>query len=357
MLSLSQLIGGIPMTATAQTVTRGIPNYIPPSFFKVTRTVTGNSVKYKKIAGSRKLARQVEYGAPSVLSDKIGVSLASATLISSFEHQPWDYLTLQNLLNENGVLQAQAQDEIARQTADFAEEFNSLRTAAVTSMLANGKIWFDAAGRLLYTSSGAAVTVDYSVPANNLNQLNGIISASWASASTDIQGQLMAIKKQARKSTGYPLIHAFYGQNIPGYLTTNTSIQKYLVGNNALQNKLYGGGEIGDGFAGLQWHPVYASFGTDVNGNNPDFFGADNITFTPEPSPDWYEFVEGSAGVPVTVDVVAPANALDNIMTVYGKYGYAVPTHDPVGVVQYAGDNFLPLAKVGGALFIADTTP
>jgi len=355
--TLSEIIGGIPMTTTAQTVTRGIPNYIPPSFFNVTRRVVGNVVKYKKVAGSRKLAREVQYGAPSVLATKTGVSAASASLIHSFEHVQYDYLMLQNLQDANGVVQAQAVDEIYRQNADFVEEFNSLRTASVVSLLANGKIWFDGDGQMLFSSSGAVNTIDFSVPANNQNQLNGIIAASWATATTDIQGQIQAIKRNSLETTGYELRHAFYGINIPSYLTTNNSINKYLSGNPSLQNKLYGGGEIGDGFQGLTWHPVYSSFGTDANGTVREFVGPDSVTFTPDPTPDWYEFVEGSMGVPRTVDVMTgPPNA-NTFDTVYGKFGYAVPTHDPIGIKQYSGDTFLPLCKVGGALYIADVTP
>ena len=49
-------------------------------------------------------------------------------------------------------------EEVERTTDDFMEKFNSLRTASVYSALANGKIWFDADGDLLFSSSGAVTT-------------------------------------------------------------------------------------------------------------------------------------------------------------------------------------------------------
>ncbi len=51
--TLNQILGGLPMTAAAQVVKRGLPNTLPPAFLNVTRRVPGNVVKYSKVSGGQ----------------------------------------------------------------------------------------------------------------------------------------------------------------------------------------------------------------------------------------------------------------------------------------------------------------
>ena len=214
------------------------------------------------------------------------------------------------------------------------------------------------------SSSGAAVTVDYSVPSGNKGQLDvfgsgAIIGASWATASTKIITHIRNIKKASIKKTGYQLAHCFYGENIAGYLSSNTEAKEYLARNPAMNQQILSTGEIPDGFMGLIWHPVDDAFFEDKNGTLQGQIGADDIVFVPEPSQDWYELVQGSFVIPTNLGSVTPdaTAAVGSLTEVFGMYGYAKITDDPAGIKQFAGDTFLPTIKVPGAVFIADTTP
>lgn len=355
---LSLIMGSIPMTTAAQTVQRGIPSTLPPSFLRVTRRVSGNQVAYNNRAGGRGAARLVQYGAPSVNVSQIGPGEGAAVLIHSFEHTPFPLTTLINLRSGDDMLQQMAQDDIDQKVADFMERYNTLRTAAVYSLFRDGKIYFDGNGELLNTSSGAVTTINAGIPAANLNQLGGIIAASWGTAATDIIAQVNLIKKAALQAGKRPLRHAFYGANIPGYLAANTNIKGFLQSSPALATSLYQSGEIAPGFMGLEWHPVWQSYFVNSAGTVVEPFGGDSIAFTPEPDPGWWEFVEGSYLVPSSIEIQQTVDsALRNLRQVSGKFAYASITHDPAGVVAYAGDTMMPLLKDASQVYIADVTP
>lgn len=355
---LEMIMGSIPMTTAAQTVTRGIPTKLPPAFYRVTRRVRGNQVAYQTRAGGRAAAKLVQYGAPSVLVGGSAPSEAAAVLIHSFEHERYPMQMLNNLRSGDPMLQQMAQDDIDAKTGDFMERYNTLRVAAIGSLLGNGRIWFDGNGEFLPTSAGAVTTLNAGIPANNLNQLNGIIAASWALAGTDIISHITNLKKVALQTTGMPLKHVFYGSNIPGYLAANTAIKSYLTAAPALAQALYTTGEIAPGFMGLEWHPVYESFTVSAGGTLSETYGGDYVGFTPEPSPAWYEFVEGSYLVPSSVEVQPTVQAaMANLREVTGKFSYGTVAHDPVGIVHYAGDTFVPIIKNPAAIYIADVTP
>jgi len=206
------------------------------------------------------------------------------------------------------------------------------------------------------------VAVDFGVPSGNREQLDvfgegALISATWANAGTAIHSQVSALKKAARKLTGYPLRHAFYGGNILDYLLGNTKL-KELINRTPSGQQAASANEIPAGFLGLQWHPIDEAFYVDADGAHQDFFGGDTVVFTPDPSPEWWEVVEGTYPVPTDLGQVGPDGqaALGGVAAAAGMFSYAAVSHNPVGIEQFAGDTFLP-PKVPGAIFIADVTP
>jgi hypothetical protein len=230
---------------------------------------------------------------------------------------------------------------------------------SLASTLALGKIYLGANGDILFSSSGAAVTIDYGVPANNLNQLNSGISASWATAGTKIVQDITNIKKAAVQDTGREIEYAFYGANILGYLLDNTQAKALFAANPMLLNQVYNTGEIPDGFCGLKWRPAYRAFGLSSSGTVTGWFDADQITFCPRPSNAWWQWQEGSYPVPrsignVYADAVAAARDVD---IVYGTFAYGVVSHNPVTINQYVGDTWMPVLASPNDLRIADTVP
>lgn len=357
--SLEQILGYVPLTGLIQAIKTGIPDNLPPSFTSTKSEVPGNSGRYTQVKGTRRTARLAQYGSPAVKRELKGVESKDVKSLHTFEQIEMDPLTLQQLRNyDNYDIQRLGIQEVDRQQSEFAVYFDNLRLSATYSMLANGKIWFDSSGNLLPTSSGAQVTVDYGISANNQNQLNGIITASWATANTDIPSQLRNLRIRAAELTGYPLKYAFYGVNIPSYLTQNNYVLDYLSRNPNFAQRFLEVAEIPDGLFGLTWVPVYTSFFEDSAGTNQTFFGSDTVVFTPEISREIYELLEGTFMVPRSFNAAANmAAGIASLEQVTGRFAYAVPIHNPPTVQMLAGDTFLPVWKVPDAIFQADVTP
>lgn len=363
--TLQQILGGKNLSGVIQGIKPGVPaDFMPPGFINTTRTVEGDTATYRKIEGTRKTARIAQYGSPSQVRALSGVKEVSVKLLHSIEsnfHKPATLMNLTNLQDESRQVLGQA--EIARQTAEFKQLFYNLRISSIISALASGYIYFDGDGNLLPDSTGAVLSSDFQMAAGNQDQLDwdgggAIIAASWATAGTSIEAQIQDLQIAARRLTGYPIVHAFYGTNILGYFLGNTKL-KEIINRYAAYQVGFSTGVIPDGFLGLKWHPAYESFFVDNDGSYQSFIGADTVVFTPEPSADWWEILEGTYPVPTNIGNVSPdaAAAMGNVATVAGQFSYAIVTSDPVTVKQVAGDTFLPVLKVPNAIFQADVTP
>jgi hypothetical protein len=357
--SLEEVLGYLPLTGVIQAIKTGIPSALPEAFWRIKKQVPGVSGRYTMVKGTRTVAPINAYGSPALRAPQKGIEVKDVKLLHAFGEIVFDPLVLQTLRNyDNYEMQNLGVQEVDRQQQEFRVRFDNLRVAAVHSMLTLGAIYFDAAGNLLPSSSGAVTTVDFKIAANNKNQLNGIIAASWATATTDIPLHIRNLKNRAAQLTGYPLKYAFYGANVPTYLTANNYVKDYLSRNPVFAQKFLEQSEIPDGLFGLTWVPASVGFYEDSGGTNRQFFGGDTVTFAPEIDSTVYELMEGSFMVPSSVAAAANAGAaLNSLRTVYGMGAYAVPTDNPPTVILRAFDTFLPVWKVPDALFIADTTP
>lgn len=359
--SLEQILGYVNLLGLIERIKTGIPQPVPDQFFSTTKQIIGVSGKYTRVYGTRTVARRVEYGAPSVRRALKGVEDIPVRLIHTHEHIHLDPIVLRQLRAYDSYELNLGKQEIARQVKEFVINFTNLRTAAVLQSLSLGAIYFDSAGNLLPSSSGAAVTVDYAVPANNQNQLNGVVDKTWADSTANIPRQLTQLQETALQTTGYEIEVAFYGRNIPTYLAQNDYVAEFAVRNPAVnQEYLMGagkklGGSIPQGYLGVKhWIPVNTAFFEDANGTNQTIFGADKIVFTPAISSDWYEMLEGSYEVPTTLNMLPDAQqALNACKTVQGMFAYSKLMDDPPGIKMNHGDTFLPVIKVPASIYQA----
>lgn len=351
------------LTGLIQNPKGGIPTTLPPAFMNTTRRVEGDSATYTRIRGTRKTARMVMYGNPSMRREMQGIEEVPVKLMHEHEHIMHPAHVLVALRNYNDPqMQDRGKEYIAHATADFRQLFLNSRIAAIHSVLGQGAIYYDEEGNLLPDSSGAQVTIDYGVPDGNQGTCdwdgNGaIIGASWATAGTDIIGDIQEFKMASVRLTGYPLEYAFYGANVLGYLMGNTAIQNIYAGDPSLA-AAFGRREIPDGFLGLKWRPVHESFFVDQDGNYQSFFRDDYVTFTPAPDRSWWEVLEGSYLVPNDLGSVSAlgTDVVNRLSRVHGMFSCAKVMDDPASIKQNFGDTFLPTLKVPGAIFIADTT-
>jgi len=372
--TLHQILGGKNLCGVIQRIKPGIPmDIIPAGFMRVTRTIDGHVGTYFKVTGTRKTARLAIYGSPSKTRSLSGVEEQPITLFHTIENIMHSPTTLILLKDMNDQKQRLGEAEVARQTAEFKQLFANLRFASVYLALANGEIYYDSDGNLLASDTGSKVS--YGVPAtvvggggNKGNLADAVGNASilgpvgpgtgpsykWSVTDTGVHIQLKALKKTARKLTGYPLKYAFYGENVLDYLIKNTVIGDIMKRNSTVQQALLAG-EIPDGFLGFNWIDVNQAFFEDNADTNQEIFDADTIVFTPEVERSWYDFIEGTYPVPTNIGNL-PAGSMEALRTIMikaGMFSYAKVTEDPVGIKHVAGDTFLPVIKVPAAIFIA----
>lgn len=357
--SIQELLHVDNLTGLIRNPVNAVPaNILPPGFTQRGRNVSGQTATWYKVEGNRETARLVNYGSPAKHRALRGISRQTATMLHTFESIKHDPFMLVNLMQyDNPEKQALGNQEISRQTDDFNQLFENLLVCSVYSALGKGAIYFDGDGNLLPSSSGAVTTVSYGVPSGNQNQLdidgNGaVLDVPWDNAAANIIDQLVDLKSRMRKLTGYEIRHAFYGSSIPGWLAVNTQLKGLFEARPDLAGQFLNGTipEI----AGIQFHPAYDAFYVDANGATQNWWANDAVVFTPDPSPEWWEIFNGSSLVPTNVGAIGNEASSAMPREVFGRFSYAKQSHDPVTVEQYAGDTFLPVIKVPGAICIAD---
>lgn len=364
MYSIEQVLGYVPLTRAIKTVASGIPKVLPEKFYTPSpgARVMGNKARNISFAGTRKVARVTPYGAPPRQVVQLPRSSTDVRLLHSTESIAVEQELLMLLRKlETYEAQVMAADEIRFQAQEYRQRFDNLRVAAITSMVAHGKLWFDADGNLQNSSSGADLEIDYGVPATNRNQINpgsgAIISASWATSTTNIVTQVNNLKKYAIQKTGYPLKYALYGANIAGYLTNNDHFKYYLARNPGMNQRHIDTGRLDGEYLELTWIPVYNAFYEDEDGTIVEVFPADQVVFTPDLTEDIYQLYEGGYPVPKSIQMVTDLEqALSNVAYEYGQYGYAY-MEPPNRLMQVYGDTFLPRWMNPNAIFMADVTP
>lgn len=353
--NIKDLLGYVSLTGMINAVTPGLPDVLPPAFSNIKKSVVGDAGRYTQITGTRQTSKVTQRGSPARRRSLRNVAIRDAKLLTSFEEMVFDPIVFEALRQYDSYNKAElAGDEVTRQVMNFRMLFTNLRKTAIMMALANGALYIDDDDNLLPTSSGSAYTIDFGMSANNQNQLNGIITASWDNFSTDIPAQIRALQARALQLTGYPLRYAFYGSNIPSYLTQNNYVMDYLSRNPPMAKPYLDSAEL-PGLFGLTWVPAYEFFFEDNTNTNRVIVDADDVIFTPEPSADWWEILEGSNYVPTTLQIQSDAVAVMNsLKEVNGAYAYGVVIDNPVSVAMRAGDTFLPVIKVPNAVFQAD---
>jgi hypothetical protein len=358
--TLQSVLAGRVLTGGIQAIKPGLPEVgLPPGLVNPPTAPVGNPATggdygvYRKVEGTRKTAKQAHRASPSRARTMSGVTEVPVKLISSSEHIEIKAETLMCLENDRGEIQKLGEDEVKRQVAECKQLQLNLRYASTASAFAIGHIYYDADGDLLHSSSNAVIDVDMAIPANNINQLNGIIDVSWANSAAGVVKQIGNLKKQSMIDTGYALKHALYGSNIVNAILNNSQLVDLINANPAYQTA-FASGEVPAGFLGFTWWPAYNFFFEDDDGTNRTIFDAEEVCFIPDIGPEWFEVLEGGTPVPSTFGIESDLSAMMRSCTIArGMYAYAVGTVDPVAGKMVYGDCFLPVIKVPGAVYRA----
>lgn len=367
-LSLEEILGYVPLTKRIETVKNGVPPLLPPAFYqrKPEFRVPGDRTRRIETAGTRKNARLVPYGAPGRQIDHLPLDSRDIRLLHTEEKIMFSHeLFMQLREYESYTLMDKAAAEARRQTLNAATRQDNLLKSASHVLLATGGLHFDADDFLLPSSSGATYTISAGVPANNLNQANGAIDASWALSTTNIPGHLKTLRQRARFATGYPLKYALYGKNIMSYMLRNEFVKAHItsLGGADRAKSFLDTGELPTNLFGFEWISMAEAFFDTESGTTSEVWGDDTLVLTPDPADsNVWGIYEGSTPVPkkfdISGDVMGQWANWDNAFGAYG-FGYSCGPWNgqPLGLFGVYGDTFLPHLMTPGAYFILDVTP
>lgn len=358
-INIADILGAPNLCGIIQDTTTGIPNVLPPEFYKVDKVVDGNTGSFQVFTGTRTTARLSGYGQASSNRQLKNVGTRAAVLVHTVENIILEGTTYANLLDYNSASskQKKGEQEVKRQIMEAKKNLDNLRIAASCMALFNGAIYFDNVGNLLPNSTNAATSTTFNVPAGNQGQCNAlgtgnIISQGWNTNTATIDKQIRALQQAALQLTGYPLKWAFYGKNVPSYIAEN-AIAKEFMYRSPEQNPVFlRTAELASPTFGLNWAPAYQAFYEDNSGTNQPLIGDDQVIFCADPDPFWWGFLEGTAPVPTTYSV-DPNNQIDSLEFAQGMFAYGVPIRDPITAKIVYGDTFLPVLKNPKTVFQA----
>lgn len=357
--AIESLLGFRTLIDMVKSPVGGVPNVWPTECLTTTRPLGSDTAEWVEQISARTNAPTVNYGSAARKMAQEQVTTRTAKCIYSNNYVDHKGSVLNALNGEDRGAQNRAKMLVDYQTMEFRRKMQNTRISAISSAFRYGAIYLDGDGNILPSSSGAVQTIDLSVPAANKNQIASAISASWATAGTDILGDLSTINLRAVQTSGLPLKYAYYGKSIPGYLTGNTNVKELMKSDAGLttqlrQNRI----PQGFGIENLEWRPLVTSFFVDSTGTNREWFPGDFVVFMPEVTRDWYELLEGRYQIPDTaagMGIQSSDPSMGDFGSVNGMASWVKKQDDPVGLRHHQADMFLPTFKVPSAVFIADT--
>ena len=271
-----------------------------------------------------------------------------------------------------GSVDLNGQTYVRQQLAYFTQIFRNTREWMISRMFRNGfgvKVTGDEYQLVERGDANALFTVDYGIPSDHFNQLNGLVDSSWDDPSTDIIGQLMALEVQAERENGRPPRHIWLNGNTAKHLFNNTQLSAVRgtamrIFDSQTRREIDAGSRFPDtgydivfGAIPLYTFHVYngglvkagtgEGFDAQISASNFEPFIPDNSALiTPEPG-DWLGMMEGSEYVRENVTVSQMSER-------YGMAAWATPVIDPSGVELKMLDNCLPVVYEPYAIYFAD---
>lgn len=197
------------------------------------------------------------------------------------------------------------------------------------------------------TIGGATVAPNFGLPSTH----NVTVGTSWATASTDIDGDIEALKRLVAEDSGRALRRVICGRNIFSYLRKNTALKQWFTareGAPATYDKMMG--ETITGLFGLDWTTMrhgYVSGGTWT-----PFFADDLILAIPEVSPSWFQRHRGSVMYPNTV-----YGGVSDFVETYGVAAWSRLKDNPPSAVYFQRWAELAIPVFPSAYAVADVTP
>lgn len=116
---------------------------------------------------------------------------------------------------------------IERQQRFLGQRMGNNRMALLAGMF-RGKMYAHQSGDTIYydfTSSGAIFELNWQTPADNKDQLNGLITKTWSDPTADIPGNLRNLNARLQSTLGTTLDQIICPVNVWNYISTNDNVQ------------------------------------------------------------------------------------------------------------------------------------
>lgn len=242
----------------------------------------------------------------------------------------------------------------------IAQRFSNLVEFQAAALLRGSYTFDQKDDDLEHRFTGGEVTINYQIPAGNLDQLDmlgtgDIISTSWADAAANITGNILSIHKAFIALTGMGLKHIVLKSPMWNNILNNTAIKAQAGTANTpfeyIQRE--NPGEFTAVLRGIPWVTFHiVDYGLEIwDGSSyvfTDLIEDNHVAFLPEPDRQWVEYIRGGE------DVTEGPNGPTSFQ--YGFYPYSYPTHHPSGTVLAAVFNGIPSLKRPKAIAYADVT-
>lgn len=290
-------------------------------------------------------------GAPARTQDTRGASKSYFSPIHAFNEVTIPMASVQFLRqDDNPALQNMGIQELRRQMELFGRRHRALRAVTLAKALSDGIVYYDTDGKVLESSSGAAVTVDLKVGATHKSQLahasNGgsdIINTAWDQAGASILTDLEQIRDAAEYDKAPPPKHVWFHTTAKQWLRANTEIKSYIQYVDAaradqLLNSMSNGSFVVGDYVFHFYNGTYV--GADGSTVRP-LIPITKAIITPDVG-DWFRHYECAELVPTGEGVMSSIEeALGNVQSVYGDFAYLRLDDNPVKLTMRMGANFL----------------
>jgi len=327
------------------------------------------SLAYDLFDNTRTMAQgRAPYVGPAKIAPK-KVGTATAHALRMYEAIPLPYERIYQgraLGQQIGSIDANGQAYVGRQQKFGAQRMANAVEFMVSRMFRGGfSLKLDGEEMQLNELGDGTVDVVYDIPANNLNQANGIIAVDWDEANAPIVTDLLQINQASEALTGYVQKHIWINSTTYGYLLGNDQLRSVRGTANRLfdtqtGNQIQTTGDAREsGYTVIfgacpqfVWH-IYdgvSHVGTEVDSDSSNlsmFIPDEKVLITPEPEPGgWY-------GMAVCSEPVMETDQ-GNVIYPNGLHAWRYPTNDPPGMELRILHNLVPLLYNPKALYWLD---
>jgi len=263
-------------------------------------------------------------------------------LFRTFNHQAYGSDLLQALREPDSYsLDRKGRREVERQTAKFKQRHATLKELIICKIPTAGTVYWDRTSGIVAETSGTAVEdISFGVSSANQTNLGGQITANITSSSFDFWGLFAYMDYTSASNNVAPATDIWISENNKRYIRENLQFQKWAAQAGVDAQSVLRGNMV-EGMFGRNWHFVGQRY-TNNAGSMAQYIPDSKLIATPSPSDrSWFEAANGSTLVPTSMDIKGSVQeALNAVTEVYGPFSYAAVKHDPITVVQYAGDCF-----------------